>query len=114
MCRLFIGKKFRKKITSTPALYPSSENTDSGLLLCMALRGRRLVVAGELWHTQSFLYRPDLTPLELLMCTQAAVVQAKLVFYNKGKGQGGFFAEFLTTNEKAVNLLSSLLIGRDL
>ena len=27
--RLFIGKKFRKKITPTPALYPSSKNTDS-------------------------------------------------------------------------------------
>ena len=30
MCRLFIGQKFRKKITPTPALYPSSKNTDSG------------------------------------------------------------------------------------
>ena len=27
----FIGQKFRKKITPTPALYPSYKNTDSGL-----------------------------------------------------------------------------------
>ena len=30
MCHLFIGKKLRKKFTHTPALYPSSKNTDSG------------------------------------------------------------------------------------
>ena len=29
MCRLFIGQKFRKKFTPTPALYPPSKNTDS-------------------------------------------------------------------------------------
>ena len=29
ICRLFIGQKFRKKFTPTPALYPSSKNTDS-------------------------------------------------------------------------------------
>ena len=30
MCRLFIGQKFRKKFTPTPALYPSSKISDSG------------------------------------------------------------------------------------
>ena len=30
ICRLFIGKKFRKKFTPTPTLYPSSKSTDSG------------------------------------------------------------------------------------
>ena len=29
MCHLFIGQKFRQKITPTSALYPSSKNTDS-------------------------------------------------------------------------------------
>jgi hypothetical protein len=30
ICRLFIGQKFRKKFTPTPALYPSSKISDSG------------------------------------------------------------------------------------
>ena len=35
--RLFIGQKFRKKITPTPALYPSSKNTDSvGLFVAVS------------------------------------------------------------------------------
>ena len=29
LCRLFIGQKFRKKITHTPTLYPSSKNSNS-------------------------------------------------------------------------------------
>ena len=29
--RLFIGQKLRKNFTPTPALYPSSKNTDSAL-----------------------------------------------------------------------------------
>ena len=32
--RNFIGLKFRKKFTPTPALYPSSKNTDSGVAKC--------------------------------------------------------------------------------
>ena len=33
MCRLFIGKKFRKKIIPNPALYPLSKISDSGMAL---------------------------------------------------------------------------------
>ena len=36
--RIYIGQKFRIKITLTAALYPLSENTDSGQLDMQAIR----------------------------------------------------------------------------
>ena len=57
MCCLFVGKKFCKKFTPNPALYPSSKNTDSGggtpdssplvILLNLVSIEVRLMVTGE-------------------------------------------------------------------
>ena len=38
MCGLFIGQKFcKEKITLTPALYPSSKNTNSGVVMAQVV-----------------------------------------------------------------------------